>query len=305
MHYPILIKRFLAASFTLALCVGCNSPNVTAVVNTALVATPTPVPGCPTNYVLVPGNTSFGTIPFCIAKYEAKNVSGLPESQAAALPWASVTRDQAKAACASKGSQYSLVDNAHWMTVARNIESVSWNWGGDASLSENGMSRGITNNNGTVPFTASSDDNNSCYQATQSSGGAASICDLNTYDVARRVQKLDNGSLIWDFAGNVSEWISDDFTANYGVTDWVLNVPNGIAKDLLGPSGTYPAGPAHPTGNIFMNNFGYLSSNVAAGAVVARGGGWNYGRYAGIYTAYFAPATTAGTDNGFRCMFSL
>jgi formylglycine-generating enzyme required for sulfatase activity len=296
-------KSTLAAfSFLAVFGVGCNGPKLAV---NGPSPTPSSVPlGCPTNYVLVPGNTTLGTQDFCIAKFEAKNVAGAVASVAAGTPWNSITRDNAKAACTALGANYSLPDNAHWMTIARNIESVAWNWGGDISLQEYGISRGITNNNSTTGgYAASTDDNNSCYLATVSSGGAAAICDLNTYDVARRVQKLSNGDLIWDFAGNVAEWIADDFTQNFGLNAWVLNVPTGSIKDTFGPSGTYPAGPPNPTGNIYMYNFGYLGSNVAAPAVVSRGGGWDYGRYAGIYTAFFVAPTTAGVSNGFRCMY--
>ena len=267
--------------------------------------TTTPLTSCPVNYVLVPGNAVLGTSDFCIAKYDAKNVGGLPASVAADAPWSSVTRDQAKAACAALGENFALPDNAHWMTIARNIESVAWNWGGDLSLHQYGPSRGITNNpsSATAGFPASTDDNEACYLSNTPSGGPVATCDLTHYDVARRVHQLSNGDYLWDFSGNVSEWISDDFTTNYGVNAWTLNLVPGVVKNLFGPAGIYPAGSVAPTGNIYMYNFGYTNTSRAAPAVVARGGAWDYGRYAGIYTTYFSPSTTAGTRNGFRCMF--
>ena len=260
---------------------------------------------CPSNYVEVAGNATFSTTNFCISKYEAKQVAGLPESLPENTPWVNLTRDQAKAACAAKGAKYSLVDNNHWMTIARDIEATTWNYGGDAANQEDGWSRGVTNNNGTTGVPASADDNDSCYLATQSAGGPLAVCDLNTYDTARRVHKLSNGSLMWDFAGNVSEWISDDFTTNYGVKSWVLNIPAGPFKDMFGPGGTYPAGPANPTGNIFMSNFGYINSQLAPPYAVMRGGGFSYGRYAGIYTAYFTTVPYSNADVGFRCMYQI
>ena len=258
---------------------------------------------CPANFVEVPGDANLHVNNFCVAKYEAKNVSGFPESKADDVPWTTLTRDQAVAACASKGTGYALLDNAHWMALARNIESVDWNFGGDAGLSEYGISRGLTNNINTSGYPASNDDNDSCYLALQSSSGPPASCDLAHYDVARRVHRLSNGEKIWDLAGNVSEWISDDFTQNYGSADWIINIPAGTIKNLFGPYVNYPAGPAHPTGNIYMYNMGYLSGNVAPPYVVFRGGGWDYGRYSGIYTAYFVPTTHASADVGFRCYY--
>lgn len=260
---------------------------------------------CPANFVLVTGNATFGTTDFCISKYEAKQVNGLPESLPANTPWVSLTRDQAKAACTAKGSAYALVDNDHWMTIARDIEATTWNYGGDATIFEDGWSRGVTNNSGTTGLAAGADDNDSCYLATQSANGPAAVCDLSTYDVARRVAKLSNGSLMWDFAGNVSEWINDDLAAGIATKDWVLNIGTGAVKSKFGPAGVYQAGPANPTGNIYMQNFGYISANAAPPFVIMRGGGFSYGRYAGIYTAYFTPVTYQGADIGFRCMFQL
>jgi hypothetical protein len=272
-------------------------------------STPPPAPQtdaaavCPQNYVDVPADPNFGTSDFCIAKFEMKNLNGSPESQAADLPWSGVTRDQAAAACASKGARYSLPDNNHWMTVARNIESVSWNWGGDLSLQEYGPSRGVSNNTGTTGIEASTDDGDACHGAIESDHSAA-VCDLTKYDVARRVHKLSNEEYVWDFVGNVSEWIADDYATNYNVKSWILNITDAAIKAQFGPSGVYPAGPANPTGNIYMYNLGYLNSQMAPPYYVMRGGGWNYGRYAGLFTAYMVPTAHIGADIGFRCMFA-
>ena len=123
---------------------------------------------------------------------------------------------------------------------------------------------------------------------------------MNTYDVARQVHKLSNDELIWDFVGNLSEWISDDDTTNYNVKSWVLNITDSALKARFGPAGTYPAGPTSPTGNIYMYNFGYVSALMAPPYEIMRGGGWNYDRYAGLFTAYMVPPSHTGADIGFR-----
>jgi hypothetical protein len=259
---------------------------------------------CPTNYILVPGDSQFSTANFCIAKYEAKDVSGLPESAAPGVPWTNLTRDQAITACASKGSKYSLVDNAHYMTVARNVEGVVWNWGNIGTLY--GVSHGLTLNSAAAgPLAASADDNVSCYLAMEDTMGTLANCDLSTFDSSRRVQKLSNGNYIWDLSGNAAEWMSDNTTGNYGLNSWVLNIVDPTIKALFGPGGSYPVGPGAPPASNNMYNFGYFSSNLAGPTAMARGGGYNYGRYAGIYTAYFSASPgTAAVDVGFRCMYT-
>ena len=60
---------------------------------------------CGPGYILVPGDSRFGTGDFCLMKYEAKNLNGVPISQAAGTPWANVIWNDAyriaATACAS------------------------------------------------------------------------------------------------------------------------------------------------------------------------------------------------------------
>ena len=82
---------------------------------------------CPTGWVLVPGNSAFGTEDFCVMKYEAKKDAATknPSSVAAGTPWIYVSWHEAKSACKRIGAH--LMTDAEWMTVARNIEATTIN----------------------------------------------------------------------------------------------------------------------------------------------------------------------------------
>lgn len=265
-----------------------------------------PVPtGCGENYLTISGNAVLGTNDFCVAKYEMSNKSGVPASAPLVSPWVNITRDAARAACASIGDR--LISNAEWQTIAHAIEADSWNWGADISNTQYGISRGLTvNPNAEPPQPASDDDNVSCYLALQRGpNGPATPCDLSTFHVNRRIHRINGNDYIWDFSGNAAEWITDDITTNYSTASWVLNLadPSSV-KSVFGPSGSYTPGPSSPPGPHNMYGLGYISMNGApVDGVVARGGGRDYGRYAGIYTTYRMPSSgVSSAEFGFRCV---
>ena len=75
--------------------------------------------------------------------------------------------------------------------------------------------------------------------------------------------------MIWDIAGNVSEWVSDNNTAgNYGLGVRYISTlaENHPAKARFGPSGDYS--------NIFLENssYGNLGQFSGAGGGIVRGG---------------------------------
>lgn len=111
---------------------------------------------CPTNYLAVGGSAFYGTVDFCIAKYEAKAVTSnptlgsatlynggngsgpsagnFPESRPDGTPWTIVTQRSAIILCDRLNSttggtgRYQLITNAQWQTVAQNVTSVAANW---------------------------------------------------------------------------------------------------------------------------------------------------------------------------------
>lgn len=86
---------------------------------------------CPTGFIEVPGNSRFGTSDFCVMKYEAKNVGGVPTSQAAGLPWTSIPQYGSVFLSGGKSSPSSLLTdgatatNPYYGPSANVLDSVT------------------------------------------------------------------------------------------------------------------------------------------------------------------------------------
>jgi len=132
-------------------------------------------------------------------KYEA-SLSGSNAVSVVASAKVSLTRASAITYCSNNGAKYSLMDMKHWQTIARNIASVGTNWNG-GSVGTNAVNMG--NYGASSASAPSSSDNSSCF-------GTPSSCSLTVWDKYRRTHALTNGEIIWDMAGNVEEWVSDE-----------------------------------------------------------------------------------------------
>lgn len=263
------------------------------------------IANCPVGYVPVAPLPPYTTSFFCVAKYEMKNVSGAAASQAAGVPWASITRDSSAAACSSLGIGYTLISNAQWQTVARNLENVAFNWSSATVGNAGGMNQGHYSNSPSGALAASTDDNDSCV-------GLGTSCDLSTWNDQRRVYQLDNGSYIWDFSGNLWEWVLDNSTTDFGSNAYVSTITTidhpvvgsigGVsdnAKYHFGPAGDYTALWSAPYGGL-----GMAWLNYSTGAII-RGGGRGNGVGSGIFATYLAYGPLGGDAYvGFRCVWS-
>jgi hypothetical protein len=142
---------------------------------------------CPSEWVRVEGSSVHGTDAFCIMKYEAKNIAGVPTSQANNAPWVNIDQQRASLSCRTLGVDYDLVSNPEWMTMAHDIESVDANWSG-GSVGSGCLFRG----NAGLDDACGYDGVNSEYGSGRDS---------------RASFELSNGEVIWDLSGNVWEWI--------------------------------------------------------------------------------------------------
>jgi prepilin-type N-terminal cleavage/methylation domain-containing protein len=231
---------------------------------------------CPTGYIRVPGNSLYQTKDFCVMKYEAKAVSttdttaGLttPDtgintiannttattaannraiaSVASGFPIASISQTTAASYCSTAGA--SLINNAEWMTIARNIEAQLSNWTTGTATSSaigtgglyRGHSDGFTDLGESKALAAGADDNG--YIGTGQSG----------FSIEKRTHTLSNGEIIWDLGGNVWEWTNDsilgkdqptgsspvgfgDRQYSTGLTNSITNFGT-LSRDLVGPS---------------------------------------------------------------------
>ena len=204
---------------------------------------------CPTGFVPVPGNYLYGTQNgFCVAQFEMKvdqnndgigdsntfcnsdyntwknNVEGCSYdtgtrhlvSSAAGYPLTSISQIDSITACESIGGH--LITNNEWMTLARNIERVPSNWSsgivGDGNI--------YSGHNDAAPHAALVGDinnDNGYYLTDQTSGNQ------------RRTLILTNGEVVWDLAGNVSEWINKI----YNNTDYSIPIFNIEGSLVLTP----------------------------------------------------------------------
>ncbi len=276
-------------------------------------------------WIKVPGNPSLGTNDFCVMKYEAKwnglgiindhvngfcgnsnyyNVStGCIDdiegviSQPNLLPLRYVNQFEAIVLCNRLGSNYQLISNAQWVTIARNIEQVDVNW--DSGIAYVGsLKRGnIGSNIAGVAY-------NGANPADRS-------IDTNTLALLN----LSNGEGIWDFSGNLWEWTSDTFSTN------------GILNSSLGQG----AGEGWAELNILFDSYKYLkpfnislTSSNGIGRVYSdgdnswptdsswntihaflRGGNWDLIDDAGVFALRLdiGPSGSYG-GRGFRCSYT-
>jgi hypothetical protein len=279
------------------------------------------VNACADNFVLVKNLLPYTSKPFCVAKYEMKasdredgqmgyyDASIAPESRAFGTPWGGVSRDEAIFECQSMGTGYDLITNAQWQTIAREIESVAMNWSGGVIGSPGGINRGRSN-----PLTgaaaASTDDNQACFGNTQA-------CSLSVWNEYRRVFILSTGQYIWDFGGNVWEWVKDSISNSFGSAQFISQITglshpeNGLIGDLegdakfhFGPAGDYSSATGSPYAGL---GYGYLGSS---NGTILRGGDWYYRSdtyKTGVFSVniWFTPNDDRWTNLGFRCVQNL
>lgn len=249
---------------------------------------------CPTGYILVPGNPTFGTSDFCVAKYEMKNVGGVATSQASGKPWVNINRNDARAKCQSLGTGYKLISNAQWQTIARNIEQVAANWQ-NGSVGSGALNRGHSTVSPSDSLAASSNDNDAC-------SGTGQSCTGSTWNSLKRTHKLSNGEVIWDFSGNVSEWVNDDYSS-LGVNPafdsgkWIEFTSSSVGtnnRKLFGPSNSSWSS-TQAVGKVYGGSAGGIY----------RGGAWNsITANIGIFTTYLInKAAFLNAYIGFRCVY--
>ena len=240
---------------------------------------------CPSGMLLIPPSYQDGIYAnFCVDKYEAKNVDGTATSQAAGTPWVSITQYNARAECIRAGKH--LITEQEWLAIAHNVEDVGWNWnGGVAGTNQmsDGHSDGTPGNSLAADVTGDADDD-PCVGTGQS-------CDTSTWNTQRRTYKLSTGEYIWDFGGNVWEWVDqvneDDYPVyNSPAAGWVACSTSG--DGICGNTRT-------------TNDQWYRGASVLTRGFL-RGGYWDNGTDNGAFCLPLSNARgTSGTSIGFRC----
>ena len=270
----------------------------------------------PGEWVLVPGSSYFETNNFCVMKWEAKcnsangicdNNNDIPQSIPDNEPWHTINFDNAFERCDALNTEHSdlsgtfrLITNREWMTIARNIENNPNNWN-SSEVGVGWIPRGNSNTSASM-------------DGTDPLSG-----------IHYRILELTNGQEIWDFAGNVLQWVdaNENGTAvptgnacgsygqfsfygtvgSYTECNFIYNNPpyrKTSAPDVkfeIGPLGNYNQ----------ENGIGrvYSSSSGSLDRAIRRGGTYEANTFAGIYTILLT-ATTTTTYNylGFRCTYT-
>lgn len=286
---------------------------------------------CPAGYILVPNDSGVGTNnDFCVAKYEMKNVSGNATSQANGTPWVSISQTNAIASCEALNSlngvsnKYALISNAEWMTVARNVELIDSNWSPVSGVQLSGVGVLARGHSDASPSSAQAAGNdNDPYFGTSNNDTQAG----NSGWEQRRTLTLSNGEVIWDFSGNVWEWVDWNVTpskkayqngtnisTDQGSKEW-LEVNRKIGEDISDEmlistwassfiefSGGIPD-PVNSLNKTSGIGSYYAGTNSNGGAAL-RGGDLNLGNRSGAFTLDLS--SSAGytySSIGFRCVY--
>ncbi len=259
---------------------------------------------CPSGYLHVPRNTSVGTnSDFCVMKYEAKdNGSGVAVSQAAGNLFVSLTIGASQTKCNNIGAKYDLISNPEWMTVARNAESVSSNF--EAGVMARGWAASTSNGDTWTNTVVASSTGPNCKYNT-----AADSCASSGNHLYRRTLALSNGEEIWDFSGNVWEWVDWSHTTaglQLGPTtcsaSWV-EFP-AVVSDACYTGGALLSNQVFPATSNGSSVEGFGRFLGGSGGTALRGGSWSSGFRAGAFTLHLTSSTAdTFTTVGFRCVY--
>ena len=243
-------------------------------------------------WLQVPGDAALGTLNFWVQKYEAKNVGSVPTSQPSGTPWVSIAQIESKLRCEALGPGYHLLTMPEALTISRNIEATGWNWT-DGSVGSGGLWQGHTDNSPANALAAdvTGDPDDDHYVGT----------DNTSPSIQKRVHQLSSSDYIWDWSGNVWEWVDMTCTAGAGVGHWYFiggyiewsdaNLSD-YEKVRAGPAGAYTS----------AQYMGKYYGCAATGNAVVRVGNWSTAAQAGVFgfSASETPSYTS-TGIGFRC----
>jgi hypothetical protein len=280
---------------------------------------------CPSNFVLVPGNSTIGinTTDFCLSKYEMRNDgSGNPISSATGEPWRNVSQISAYSECPTIGTGYHLATAAEWQTAALNSSTVGVNWTG-GSPGAGALVRGHSDGSPGVVCDSVQE-----YVSTSVASGNCPSAEPTPTTSQRRTHYLTNGEVLWDMSGNLNEWV--DWDNNKGIvhSGKAGATSSGKSKHDVNDETVYTAltgldvyqalfRPADPSWNHANHRIGAICPSPDDGAqhpqqdlnddrAVARGDNYGgNGGWAGLFSAWLQTnRTTPNFWIGFRCAWS-
>jgi hypothetical protein len=284
---------------------------------------------CPTNYSLVSANPNLGVhSAFCVARFEMKcegancatactGTCDVTDQRAAVSkpetsPWVMITQARARQACEALNARnnvinkYYLISNPEWMTIAHEIENTDVNWSPVAPATTGVVGVGFLNRGH-----SDNSPNIACDGALENV--QTDCTTAGTGHQQKRTHTLSNGQVIWDFAGNVWDWVdwnvtptnkaysSADGSPQTAWREWTQidrNISNGDAMETI----TWQA--SNPSLNRSNGIGGYLAGNHNIRGAAKRGG-FYFSGWAGAFALDLdnSPVGTADAFLGFRCLF--
>ena len=203
---------------------------------------------------------------------------------------------------ASLDSNFTLINNAQWQAIARDVENNSTD-----NTNAGVYNRGHSDNGPSQSLAGSSDDSLGCIGVT-SNGDPDDDCG-SVVHINKRTHTMTNGEVIWDIAGNVWEWVIDDVGAGFNpiipapvlssvwdvdYTDAAFSTANRLTFGPDGSSLTSSEGIGK-----FYGGFG------SYGGAAIRGGLWDLGSGAGLFRANLSSGSSDATDViGARCVWA-
>lgn len=239
---------------------------------------------CPVNFIIVPGNSTYGTSDFCVMKYEAKQAnSTTPISKASGTPWTFISQNNAitYSANVEDCTGCHLITEAEWMTLAQNVASVPSNWNSGV-VGTGFIYKGHSDDSMAGPIEASSDDSDGYYLTGN---------DQFTGENQRRTLTLTNGEVIWDMAGNTYDLTSLQVTSGQqpgiiGETDfnnkqWNQVTDPGEFAINPNPAWGNPAAATWTSANGIGLLYSYVDDTYTRASL--RGGWWGAINTSGVF----------------------
>jgi formylglycine-generating enzyme required for sulfatase activity len=225
-------------------------------------------------YVLVPARVLPGGkfVPAFYAGQFAcsKGADGKATVSADEKPWLSINFNDSKAACAAIGG--ALITESQWLSIALDIIEQDINWT-SGKVGEGKVYQGL-------------------HLGTVSSAQAGSYESPKSEE--RRWHQLSNGSRVYDFAGNIWQRVYDDVQGDESGL---------IAKPFAIDSISISTAPKKS----MENGIGWTPGDGRdwSGYALVRGGDWDVGDRAGVFSLSCTHPSNAGGGVGFRCTKSL
>jgi formylglycine-generating enzyme required for sulfatase activity len=220
------------------------------------------------HFVTVPDTTlpSGIVVPsYQVGRYACtKGIGGKAAVSATDEPWVSITYYEAVDACKKAG--YKLITEKQWLALAWNVSQQDCNWSG-GKVGKGKLFSGISN-----------------WNVNHAQSGTFEPEDQDEH----RWLTISNGERIFDINGDVYQWVFDDVQGdNKGI------ISRKFAKNSI--TLTTPPYPSEEKG------MGKYDVWEWSGYAIYRGGCWNSGSWAGVFSLDVDSPDIRDPGIGFRC----